>query len=108
MLLRTDNIALYYLHSVDPETPLEESLAAVEEYRDRGKIRHIGVSEVPASRHLPPRPPFMVRLSARTSRAGGLSVAKPAFRTGHRSPQTREGPRSMCMKPERGQRSQRT
>jgi pyridoxine 4-dehydrogenase len=44
--LCTDSIALYYLHRVDPETPLEESLAAIKEYRDRGKIRHIGISEV--------------------------------------------------------------
>jgi pyridoxine 4-dehydrogenase len=44
--LRTDRIALYYLHRVDPETPLEESLAAIDEYRERGKIRHIGISEV--------------------------------------------------------------
>jgi pyridoxine 4-dehydrogenase len=44
--LRTDSIALYYLHRVDPEIPLEESLAAIKEYRDRGKIRHIGISEV--------------------------------------------------------------
>jgi aryl-alcohol dehydrogenase-like predicted oxidoreductase len=44
--LRTDTIALYYLHRVDPETPIEESLAAIDEYRDRDKIRHIGISEV--------------------------------------------------------------
>jgi pyridoxine 4-dehydrogenase len=44
--LRTDRIALYYLHRVDPETPLEESLAVIAEYRKRGKIRHVGVSEV--------------------------------------------------------------
>ena len=44
--LRTDSIALYYLHRVDPETPIEESLAAIKEYRDRGKIRHVGISEV--------------------------------------------------------------
>jgi pyridoxine 4-dehydrogenase len=44
--LRTDNIALYYLHRVDPATPLEESLGAIKEYRDRGRIRHIGISEV--------------------------------------------------------------
>ena len=44
--LRTDSIALYYLHRVDPETPLEESLTTVEEYRDGGKIRHVGLSEV--------------------------------------------------------------
>lgn len=44
--LRTDSIALYYLHRVDPETPLEESLRAVKEYQDRGKIQHVGISEV--------------------------------------------------------------
>ena len=44
--LRTDSIALYYLHRVDPETPLEESLAAIAECRDSGKIRHVGVSNV--------------------------------------------------------------
>jgi aryl-alcohol dehydrogenase-like predicted oxidoreductase len=44
--LQTDTIALYYLHRVDPQTPLEESLAAIGEYRDSGKIRHVGLSEV--------------------------------------------------------------
>jgi pyridoxine 4-dehydrogenase len=44
--LRTDSIALYYLHRVDPETPLEVSLGAIEEYRDSGKIRHVGLSQV--------------------------------------------------------------
>jgi pyridoxine 4-dehydrogenase len=44
--LRTDSIALYYLHRVDPETPLEESLGAIKEYRDSGKIRHVGLSQV--------------------------------------------------------------
>ena len=44
--LRTDAIELYYLHRVDPETPLEDSLAVIKEYRDQGKIRHVGLSEV--------------------------------------------------------------
>jgi pyridoxine 4-dehydrogenase len=44
--LRTETIDLYYLHRVDPETPLEESLGAIAEYRDRGQIRHVGLSEV--------------------------------------------------------------
>lgn len=44
--LRTDSISLYYLHRVDPETPIEDSLAAIKDYRDRGKIRHVGISEV--------------------------------------------------------------
>ena len=44
--LRTDSIALYYRHRVDPKTPLEDSLGAIKEYRDSGKIGHIGVCEV--------------------------------------------------------------
>jgi pyridoxine 4-dehydrogenase len=44
--LRTDSISLYYLHRVDPETPLEESLGAIKEYRDSGKIRDVGLSQV--------------------------------------------------------------
>ncbi|HEX8646631.1 MAG TPA: aldo/keto reductase [Thermoleophilaceae bacterium] len=44
--LRTDSIGLYYLHQVDPQTPLEDSLAVIAEYRERGAIRHAGVSNV--------------------------------------------------------------
>jgi aryl-alcohol dehydrogenase-like predicted oxidoreductase len=44
--LRTDSISLYYLHRVDPQTPLEETLTTLREYRDSGKIRHVGLSEV--------------------------------------------------------------
>ena len=44
--LRTDAIGLYYLHRVDPETPLEESLGAIKDHVDRGVIRHVGVSDV--------------------------------------------------------------
>lgn len=44
--LRTDTISLYYLHRVDPETPLEDSLGAIKEARDAGKIRFVGISEV--------------------------------------------------------------
>ena len=44
--LGSDTIALYYLHRVDPETPLEESLGAIKEATDAGKIRHVGISDV--------------------------------------------------------------
>jgi pyridoxine 4-dehydrogenase len=44
--LGTGSIGLYYLHRVDPRTPLEESLAVIAEYRDRGRIREAGVSAV--------------------------------------------------------------
>jgi pyridoxine 4-dehydrogenase len=44
--LRTETIPLYYLHRVDPRTPLEESLELIKEHRDAGRIRHVGVSNV--------------------------------------------------------------
>src|SRR3954465_15439366 len=44
--LRTEAIGLYYLHRVDPDTPLEESLGAIKEHVDRGAIRHVGISAV--------------------------------------------------------------
>lgn len=44
--LRTEAIPLYYLHRVDPETPLEESLGVIAEYRAQGRIRNVGISEV--------------------------------------------------------------
>jgi len=44
--LRTEVIDLYYLHRVDPQTPLEHSLAVLKEYRDAGTIREVGISEV--------------------------------------------------------------
>src|SRR5215217_6472936 len=39
--LRSGAIGLYYLHRVDPETPLEESLGALKTHVDRGDIRHV-------------------------------------------------------------------
>lgn len=44
--LRTNTIDLYYLHRLDPETSLEESLGAIAEYRDAGKIKEVGISAV--------------------------------------------------------------
>ncbi|HVX40674.1 MAG TPA: aldo/keto reductase [Gemmatimonadaceae bacterium] len=44
--LRVDRIALYYLHRVDPDTPIEESLGAIKEFVDRGRIEHVGISAV--------------------------------------------------------------
>ena len=44
--LRTSRISLWYLHRVDPETPLETSLAVVREYVDAGQIGLVGISDV--------------------------------------------------------------
>jgi pyridoxine 4-dehydrogenase len=42
--LRLERIDLYYLHRPDPAVPYEESIGALRELRDEGKIRHIAVS----------------------------------------------------------------
>jgi aryl-alcohol dehydrogenase-like predicted oxidoreductase len=39
---------LYYLHRIDPNTPLEESIPALEECRKAGKTKYIGLSECSA------------------------------------------------------------
>ncbi|HSD24350.1 MAG TPA: aldo/keto reductase [Solirubrobacterales bacterium] len=44
--LRSETIDLYYLHRVDPETPLETSLGMIAEYRDAGRINEVGISAV--------------------------------------------------------------
>lgn len=44
--LRTDSIELYYLHRVDPQTPLEESLGEIKRHIDAGSVRYAGLSQV--------------------------------------------------------------
>ena len=43
--LGTDHIDLYYQHRVDPRTPIEETVGALAELVEEGKVRHIGLSE---------------------------------------------------------------
>jgi aryl-alcohol dehydrogenase-like predicted oxidoreductase len=43
--LGTDHVDLYYLHRVDPKTPIEETVGAMGELVEEGKVRHIGLSE---------------------------------------------------------------
>jgi pyridoxine 4-dehydrogenase len=44
--LKLDQIPLYQLHRPDPKVPLAESVGALAELKDQGKIRHIGISNV--------------------------------------------------------------
>jgi aryl-alcohol dehydrogenase-like predicted oxidoreductase len=46
--LRTDYIDLYWLHNWDPLTPIEETLAALHDLVQSGKVRYIAVSDTPA------------------------------------------------------------
>jgi aryl-alcohol dehydrogenase-like predicted oxidoreductase len=44
--LRLERIDLYQLHAPDPRVPLEESVGALAQLRQEGKIRHVGLSNV--------------------------------------------------------------
>ena len=46
--LRVERIDVYQLHAVDPQVPVDESVGALAELQQQGKIRHIGVSNVDA------------------------------------------------------------
>ena len=43
--LGIDHIDLYYQHRIDPDTPIEETIGAMSELVEAGKVRYIGVSE---------------------------------------------------------------
>jgi aryl-alcohol dehydrogenase-like predicted oxidoreductase len=46
--LRTDYVDLYYLHRVDPSTPIEETVGAMADLIAAGKVRYLGLSEAGA------------------------------------------------------------
>src|SRR5258708_33302013 len=46
--LQTDYIDLYWLHNWDVHTPIEETMAALEDLVRAGKVRYLGVSDTPA------------------------------------------------------------
>ena len=47
--LDVDHIDLYYLHRVDPNVPIEETVGAMADLVGQGKVRHLGLSEVSPS-----------------------------------------------------------
>jgi aryl-alcohol dehydrogenase-like predicted oxidoreductase len=47
--LRTDHIDLYYMHEPDPQTPIAETLQALDELKKAGKIRHAAASNFSAA-----------------------------------------------------------
>jgi aryl-alcohol dehydrogenase-like predicted oxidoreductase len=46
--MQTDYIDLYWLHNWDVHTPIEETMAALEDLVRGGKVRYLGVSDTPA------------------------------------------------------------
>ncbi|HWD60250.1 MAG TPA: aldo/keto reductase, partial [Stellaceae bacterium] len=46
--LKTDVIDLYYIHRVDADVPIEDTIGAMAELKAAGKIKHLGICEVGA------------------------------------------------------------
>src|SRR6266516_601443 len=94
--LRLERIDLYYLHRHDPEVPVEEAVGALEQLRQEGKIRLIGVSNFSLSqlrqaqsvakyrRRQEPGQPWVPRLGGGARRVRGgrhrLRSVEPARR----------------------------
>jgi 1-deoxyxylulose-5-phosphate synthase len=62
--LQTDRLDLYLTHEPDPDTPIEETLGALDEIVRAGKVRHIGASNIE---------PWRLAGALDVSAAGGLS-----------------------------------
>jgi aryl-alcohol dehydrogenase-like predicted oxidoreductase len=43
--LDTDIIDLYYIHRIDPDVPIEDTVGAMAKLKSQGKIRHLGICE---------------------------------------------------------------
>ncbi|HEX4226063.1 MAG TPA: aldo/keto reductase, partial [Pseudonocardiaceae bacterium] len=48
--LRTDYVDIYWVHNYDPATPIEETLRTLDNLVSSGKVRYIGLSDLPAFR----------------------------------------------------------
>ncbi|KAL5326529.1 hypothetical protein ACEPPN_004215 [Leptodophora sp. 'Broadleaf-Isolate-01'] len=65
---------LYYLHRIDPNTPLEESIGALDELRRAGKTKYIGLSECSAA---------TLRKANSIAKIDAIQAEYSAFETGH-------------------------
>ncbi|WP_369069944.1 aldo/keto reductase [Kineococcus terrestris] len=48
--LRTDHVDLYWVHNLDPVVPLEETMRTLDDLVTAGKVRYVGLSDLPAWR----------------------------------------------------------
>ncbi|PQE17392.1 aldo keto reductase protein [Rutstroemia sp. NJR-2017a BVV2] len=65
---------LYYLHRIDPNTPLEESIPALDKIRKAGKTKYIGLSECSAA---------TLRKANSIAKIDAVQAEYSAFETGH-------------------------
>jgi len=78
--LRLDQLALYQLHAHDPEVPIEESVAALEQLRAEGKVRFIGLSNVSAEQ-LTQAQSVATIASVQNEFNRGLLISEPVLET---------------------------
>src|SRR3981081_1327808 len=70
--LKTDRLDMYLIHEPDPETPLEETLRALDDLVHMGKLEYVGASNIEAWRLRRAR---SVRASSRLSRLGWVQTS---------------------------------
>ena len=85
--LGVDRIDLYQLHAPDPEVPWEESLGAVAELREEGKVRWVGLSnvsleEIEAAREIVPVTSVQNRFNPWDRRAEESGIVDFCYRNG--------------------------
>jgi aryl-alcohol dehydrogenase-like predicted oxidoreductase len=73
--LEIDYLDLFYLHRVDPNTPIEESVMALSELVAEGKVLNIGLSEV------------SVKTIARAHQVHSLTAVQSEYSLWHRKPE---------------------
>jgi hypothetical protein len=83
--LRTDHIDLYQLHEPDPVTPIEETLAALDDLVTAGKVRYVGSSNVAG---------WQIADAAWVSRTRGWAPFVSAQNHYRRSPRSSRVPRN--------------
>ena len=81
--LAVDHIDLYYQHRVDPDVPIEETVGAMAELVDAGKVRYLGLSEASATtRSGAPTPSTRSRRCRASTRCGaGTSRTRSSRRS---------------------------
>jgi aryl-alcohol dehydrogenase-like predicted oxidoreductase len=79
--LQTDYIDLYQMHRVDPDTPIEETLRALDDLIRQGKVRYIGCSNFPAWQMTE------AAWTARTQGLNGFISCQDEYSLIHRTPE---------------------
>lgn len=95
--LGTDYIDLYYIHRFDPETPIEETIQALDDLVRAGKVRYLGASSMPAWRFAQMRYGGRQRLDSFRGDAKSLQSHIPRRGTGDDAVMSGGGDRGLSL-----------